>query len=424
MPRLLVNPGSPETWEIELKPGANSLGRGKENDFPIEHSSISRSHCQIVVTGRNALLRDVGSVNGTFVDGRLVEEAQLQPGQLFQLGSVEMRYESDEDASPPDSPPQAVPAAGAIPLPPRLAPLDAASCKSHPRSIARFACPRCGCHFCELCVSARQSGGTARRFCRACGVECASLEAPPAAVVPKAQSFAGRLGGAFMYPFKGDGMILLGAGTVFYVLINAASFIAQFAGMLGLAVSLMVSAFATGYLICYLRCIVISSAVGEERLPDWPDLAEFSEDILAPFLQFLGTVAVCFLPALVVSLFVPHDNPWAGPARVAAALFGCACFPMALLAVSMFDSVAALNPLLIFPSIFRIPLQYLLTVLLLAGVLALRWKGETVLEHLLPLPFLARSIFGFAGLYLLTVEMRILGLLYLANKDQLGWFNR
>jgi hypothetical protein len=31
---------------------------------------------------------------------------------------------------------------------------------------------------------------------------------------------------------------------------------------------------------------------------------------------------------------------------------------------------------------------------------------------------------GFAGLYLLTVDMRILGLLYLANKDRLGWFNR
>jgi ABC-type sulfate transport system permease subunit len=130
------------------------------------------------------------------------------------------------------------------------------------------------------------------------------------------------------------------------------------------------------------------------------------------------------LPALAVSLFVAHDNPWAGPGKVAATLFGCACFPMAFLAVSMFDSVAALNPLLIFPSILRIPLQYVVTVLLLAGVLALRWKGEAFLERLLPLPFLVRIVYGFAGLYLLTVEMRILGLLYLANKDRLGWFSR
>jgi pSer/pThr/pTyr-binding forkhead associated (FHA) protein len=428
MPRLLVNPDSSEAWEIELKPGANSLGRGQENDFQIEHSSVSSSHCQIIVMGRSALLRDAGSVNGTFVEGRLVEEARLQPGQLFQLGSVAMRYESDEqagpgEASPMDPQPQPVPAADGVPLAPRLAPPAAASCKSHPRSNARFACPKCGYHFCELCVSTRQSGGRARQFCRACGVECAPLGVRPAVVVPQAQSFAGRLGGAFLYPFKGDGMILLATGTICYAIINAASFFAQFAFLYGMVVILMVTVFATGYLICYLQRILTSSAIGEDEMPDWPDFSGFS-DILGPFLQFLGTVAACFLPALAVSLFVAHDNPWAGPGKVAATLFGCACFPMAFLAVSMFDSVAALNPLLIFPSILRIPLQYVVTVLLLAGVLALRWKGEAFLERLLPLPFLVRIVYGFAGLYLLTVEMRILGLLYLANKDRLGWFSR
>jgi hypothetical protein len=429
MPRLLVNPDSAEAWEIELKAGANSLGRGKENDFPIEHPSISSSHCRIIVRGRNALLRDVGSVNGTFVEGRLVEEAQLRPGQLFQIGSVEMRYESDEPAGPDeasltDQPPQAPPAAGVVPLAPRLAAPAAASCKSHPRSTARFACPKCGYHFCELCVSTRQSGGRTQKFCRACGVECAPLGAAPARVVPQAQSFAGRLAGAFWYPFKGDGVILLASGTIFYALINAASFFARFAGVFGMAVILMMTAFGTAYLICYLRRILTSSATGKEEMPDWPDASEFMDDILAPFLQFLGTVAVCFLPAVAVSLFVPRGNPWAGPALAAAVLYGCVCFPMAFLAVSVFDSVAAVNPLLVIPSILRIPLQYLLTVLLLGGVLALRWAGESFLGNLLPFPILASVIFGFAGLYLLTVEMRILGLLYLANKDRLGWFNR
>jgi hypothetical protein len=429
MPRLVVNPDSSEAWEIELKPGANSLGRGEENDFQIEHSSVSNSHCQIIVMGRNALIRDAGSVNGTFVEGSLVEEAQLRPGQAFQLGSVEMRYESDEpagpeEASPMEPPPEAAPASGGVPLAPRLAPFAAGFCKSHPRSVARFACPKCGCHFCELCVSTRQSGGRARRFCRACGIECAPLAAPPARAVPKEQGFAGRLGGAFLYPFKGDGMVLLATGTIFYAIINAASFFAQFAFVYGLAVILMVSAFATGYLISYLRRILISSATGEEKMPDWPDISELWDDIVAPSLQFLGTVAVCYLPAAAVLLFVARDNPWAGPARVAATLFGCGCFPMAYLAVSMFDSVGALNPLLIFPSILRIPFQYLVTVLLLAGVLAIRWTGETFLERLLPIPFLVRIVFGFVGLYLLTVEMRILGVLYLANKERLGWFNR
>ena len=429
MARLLVNPGSAEAWEIELKPGANSLGRGQENDFPIEHSSVSSSHCQIIVTGRNALLRDVGSVNGTFVEGRLVEETQLRPGQVFQIGSVEMRYEADaaagpEEAPPADPSPQAPPAAGEVPLPPRLAPPAAAFCKSHPRSVARFACPKCGCHFCELCVSTRQTGGRARKFCRACGVECTPLGAPPARAVPKAQSFAGQLAGAFSYPLKGDGIILLAGGTIFYAIINAASFFAQFAGIFGVAVILMLTAFGAGYLVCYLRRILTSSALGKEEMPDWPDASEFMDDILTPFLQFLGTVLACFLPAIAVSLFVARDNPWAGPALAAAILYGCICFPMAFLAVSLFDSLAAVNPLVVIPSILRIPLQYLLTVLLLGGVLALRYAGEAFLENLLPVPILARVVLGFAGLYLLTVEMRILGLLYLANKERIGWFNR
>jgi hypothetical protein len=429
MPRLLVNPGSAEAWEIELKPGTNSLGRGEENDFPIEHASVSHSHCQIIVMGRKALIRDAGSINGTFVDGRLVEEAQLEPGQLFQLGSVEMRYESDEAAGPEEAPPmdqspQAAPAAGEIPLPPRLSSPAVAFCKSHPRSRARFACPKCGCGFCELCVSTRQAGGRARKFCRACGVECAPLGAPPARVVPQDQSFVGQLAGAFSYPFKGDGVILLAGGTIFYAILNAASFFAMFGGFFGMAAILMLTVFGAGYLLAYLRRILTCSAIGNEEMPAWPDVSELMDDILAPFLQLLGTVLACFLPALALWLFAGHDHPWAGPARAVAVIYGCICFPMAFLAVSVLDSVAAANPLLVIPSILRIPLQYLLTVLLLGGVLALRWAGDAFLQRLLPIPFLVGIVLGFVSLYLLTVEMRILGLLYLINKDRLGWFNR
>ena len=430
MPRLLVNPGSAEAWEIELKPGANSLGRGEENDFPIEHSSVSNSHCQIIVMGRNALLRDVGSVNGTFVEGRLVEEAQLRPGQLFQLGSVEMRYESDEaagpeEASPMDQPPQAAPAVGGVPLPPRLASPAAGFCKSHPRSMARFACPKCGYHFCELCVSTRQSGGRARKFCRACGVECAPLGARPAGGRSSGAGLCRPARRRLLVSVQRRRVILLGAGTVFYAILNAASFFAMFAGSFwhgGDSYADGLRRRLSDLPICGASSPARQSARRKCRtgrmspsssMTSWRRFSSSWE----PWLR-------AFCRPLAVSLFVAHDNPWAGPALVAAILFGCVCFPMAFLAVSMFDSVAAVNPLLVIPSILRIPLQYLLTVLLLGGVLALRWAGEAFLENLLPIPILAGIVLGFAGLYLLTVEMRILGLLYLANKDRLGWFNR
>jgi hypothetical protein len=96
---------------------------------------------------------------------------------------------------------------------------------------------------------------------------------------------------------------------------------------------------------------------------------------------------------------------------------------MAFMAVAMFDSLGAVNPLLLIPSILKIPKEYALAIVLFVVILILRWLGETVLPDLLGIPYILPSIFAnFFGLYLLAVEMRILGLLYLTKKDELGWF--
>jgi len=92
MARLVVNPGSPTAWEIQLKPGANTLGRGFANDFKIPDASVSGSHCQITIDDGNAVIKDLGSTNGTFVNRAQVKEARLQPGQTIHLGGVEMLF--------------------------------------------------------------------------------------------------------------------------------------------------------------------------------------------------------------------------------------------------------------------------------------------------------------------------------------------
>ena len=68
MPRLLVNPGSSQQWEISLKPGTNTLGRSPACDAQIEHGSNSGTHCQIVVNGETVQVKDLGSTNGTFLN--------------------------------------------------------------------------------------------------------------------------------------------------------------------------------------------------------------------------------------------------------------------------------------------------------------------------------------------------------------------
>ncbi len=94
--RLLVNPGTPQAWEIALQPGVNRIGRTEENDFTINHDSISTHHCEIEVTGPVVLIKDLGSRNGTFVEQVPVTEFQLQNGHHLQLGAVQMNFVADE----------------------------------------------------------------------------------------------------------------------------------------------------------------------------------------------------------------------------------------------------------------------------------------------------------------------------------------
>lgn len=422
MARLVVNPGSESEWEIPLAPGTLSLGRSQENDIPLEHESVSSTHCQVVVSEAGTWVKDLGSTNGTFVDGELVEQALLRPGQTVRVGEVEMRFEAEEPPlaeaglAKPGSP---VPVAA--PVRTLAAPVVAAQarCKLHPRTEARFVCPKCRDAFCDFCVNTRAG----RKFCRVCGVECAPLQIRRSQPMSRAPSFYRSVGPAFVYPLRGDGMILLVVGTVFLCLLNAASFFAAFAGFFGMVAIAFLLVFGIGYVTCYLRRVLVSSAMGDDAMPDWPDFSDFSTDILAPFFQLLLTLIASFVPALVLALLLASRNAWGGWIIGGAFLAGAIYFPMAFLGVAMFDSVAAVNPLLVVPSILKVPLEYVVTLLLFGAVFAVRWAGNQAMPMVMP-KLVAAIISGFVGLYLLTVQVRILGLLYRSRKSALGWFKR
>ncbi len=422
MARLVVNPGSESEWEIPLGPGTLSLGRSQENDIPLEHESVSSTHCQVIVSDGGTMIKDLGSTNGTFVEGELVEQALLRPGQTVHIGEVQMRFEAEDEPIPDAL--AAEPASSlrvAAPAQTIAAPVAAAQarCKLHPRTEARFVCPKCHNPFCDFCVNTRAG----HKFCRVCGVECSPLKIPRRQPVARAQSFYGSVGPAFIYPLRGDGIILLVVGTLFLCLLNAASFFAAFAGFFGLVAIAFLLVFGIGYVTCYLRRILVSSAMGDDAMPDWPDFSDFSTDILAPFFQLLITLIASFVPALTLALLLASHNAWGGWIIGAAFLAGAIYFPMAFLGVAMFDSVAAVNPLLVVPSILKVPFEYLVTLLLFGAVFVVRWAGNQAMPRVMP-SLVAAIIAGFVGLYLLTVQVRILGLLYRSRKSALGWFNR
>ena len=161
-------------------------------------------------------------------------------------------------------------------------------------------------------------------------------------------------------------------------------------------------------------------------MPEWPEISDYSNDIVSPFRQLMVTILVCFAPAIGLTIYAAGssstDTAWLGWATPALMVLGCVYFPMAFMAVAMFDSVVALNPLLIIPSIAKVLKEYLLTVVMLSFILLLRWLLNGHLKTLLPVPLLPTILLSLIQLYLMIVEMRILGLLYRNKKYELGWF--
>jgi DNA-binding winged helix-turn-helix (wHTH) protein len=81
--------------EIPLREGENVLGRGPECGCRIASSRVSRQHARIVVRGRRVMLEDLGSKNGTHVQGRPVDGAtSLADGDVILLGHEAVVFRS------------------------------------------------------------------------------------------------------------------------------------------------------------------------------------------------------------------------------------------------------------------------------------------------------------------------------------------
>jgi pSer/pThr/pTyr-binding forkhead associated (FHA) protein len=74
-----------------LKPVV-TIGRGSQADIQLSDAAISRKHCVIEISAEQAVLRDLGSTNGTFVSGQRIDFAYLRDRGEFDLGSTTIRY--------------------------------------------------------------------------------------------------------------------------------------------------------------------------------------------------------------------------------------------------------------------------------------------------------------------------------------------
>ena len=85
----------------ELKSEKTTIGRLDDNAFPIAEGSVSSHHCEVLLRGKDVIVKDLGSTNGTFINGeRVTTEAVIKSGQILRLGQMELRLETGEAAPP------------------------------------------------------------------------------------------------------------------------------------------------------------------------------------------------------------------------------------------------------------------------------------------------------------------------------------
>jgi hypothetical protein len=82
-----------EERQIPLGPGENVLGRAPDAAVWIDAAGVSRHHARIRVEGRDAILEDLESKNGTYLRGeRVTGPSSLQDGDQIRLGSVVVTF--------------------------------------------------------------------------------------------------------------------------------------------------------------------------------------------------------------------------------------------------------------------------------------------------------------------------------------------
>jgi len=75
--------------------GTIVVGRVAGSDLQVDDDSVSRKHAELIVNGREVSVKDLGSANGTTVNGApIADETILSPGDILQFGVVEMMFET------------------------------------------------------------------------------------------------------------------------------------------------------------------------------------------------------------------------------------------------------------------------------------------------------------------------------------------
>ena len=76
-----------------LGAGKSTIGRHPESSIFFDDITVSRRHAEVTLSGNEAKVTDVGSLNGTYLNQRQIDSShQLMPGDVLQIGKFKLVY--------------------------------------------------------------------------------------------------------------------------------------------------------------------------------------------------------------------------------------------------------------------------------------------------------------------------------------------
>lgn len=384
--------------------------------------------CQRAWPNHISVCRHCGTILGSALKGKSAPPSPSRVEQGPRVPSVPAIPipKAAAPVAPPRPPPPAPPAAPAAAPPVVAVPSAVAPSPDEDQYVCMN--PNCGGTWYESQLVRQQVGRKSVQVCPKCKLGVKKLR--------KQISFWSSVPGAFVYPFRGVGIWVMGLGTLLFAFLDAAK--GGFFGLIALA--LLLGIFGL------LMINVIRTTIDDPHEPlDWPEFEGFGQ-VLGVAFQIVVTVILVFLPTFLsgimagVSLFDSEfEAGESAAARFLAAgvwglamlmflLAGVAYFPMAMLGLAMFDSIKGINPVFLIPAMLKVPLQYLF----MLALLIIMWFARSALSMMLAaLPMWNEAIYIKVALFLpvecftlytFVVSARLLGLLYYANAERFGWF--
>ena len=92
--KLITTSSTGEKQEFPLTNETTTIGRKPGNDISIDNLSVSGRHAQVITILEDSFLEDLGSTNGTYVNGKLVKKHALENGDNITLGKYQITYQS------------------------------------------------------------------------------------------------------------------------------------------------------------------------------------------------------------------------------------------------------------------------------------------------------------------------------------------